>query len=154
MDLQQQGSGGGVGVGGSRLKAVGNVLIALLFQLVRYARANPQRFGIVAGCLFMILWMMYTAPRTGCVVSKSRGILSSGHSSLFVPPKAYVSHYLSNINSAAKSASSHKDAFGCTRRIGDVVRDFDENGLTVEKKTPKEVSMSIIARKAFSLDAL
>lgn len=50
--------------------------------------------------------------------------------------------------------SSHKDAFGCTRRIGDVVRKFDEDGLTIEKKTPREVSMSITARKALSLDAL
>lgn len=63
MDLQQQEGGSGVGVGGSRLKAIGNLLFAMLFQLVRYARANPQRFGAVASCLFMILWMIYTAPR-------------------------------------------------------------------------------------------
>lgn len=99
QDLEQSGemmgSGGGQrgGIVASTLKKIVTT-VALLIS--KSATHNPKVFALVTTTLLLMALIAFSAPRTGLVISNSRGLLSKGPTTIWNPPTKYLDKVLSS----------------------------------------------------------
>jgi hypothetical protein len=62
--------------------------------LVQSASKHPRSFGLTTASLLLLLFVAYTAPRTGVVLSSSAGLLSKGATTVWNPPVPFVQSLL------------------------------------------------------------
>jgi hypothetical protein len=90
-DLEQGvASAGGNGVSstlGGTLKRLFTAVVALT---VRSASQNPKAFALVTTTLLLLLFLAIAAPRTGLELSRQRGLLSKGPTTVLQPPTKFL----------------------------------------------------------------
>ena len=134
----------------SRLGSIMKFGSIVILQIVQLAKRYPQKFSMALSLILIIMYIAISAPRNGCPIGTNSFLMN--------PPRAYVADYLSNLNIAAKAMKvSRKEVTGCSRRLSNVVRSFNSNGITNEKCGRKSVenanlAYSITARKRIDLD--
>ena len=97
-DMQMANGGGGGAA--STMNSLPRNLIRLFstFVLVgcKSASAHPQKAAFMTLALMAIVYVAISAPRNGVVISGGRGVFSSGHSTVLLPPTEYLSKYLTS----------------------------------------------------------
>jgi hypothetical protein len=90
-DLEQGvASAGGSGISstlGGNLKRLITAVVALI---VRSASHNPKAFALVTTTLLLLLFLAIAAPRTGLELSRHRGLLSKGPTTVLQPPTKFL----------------------------------------------------------------
>jgi hypothetical protein len=90
----QQAAGGGMMGRPHRTKQLWNLLTSLTVLTARSATKHPRTFTLTALSVVAVLYVAWSAPRTGLVLSSSRNLLSSGPTTVFSPPTPYVERLL------------------------------------------------------------
>ena len=130
--------GGGGGGGGGGIAAVKNTLprrvlgvfFSVFSTLGKVAKAYPQAFSVVFTALLLAMYCSIQAPRTGIVMSTGPNplLLSSGHTTFFVPPAAYLARYMeSNRFINAESSVTRLPPGGKAGSLSKVLEDELEN---------------------------
>lgn len=87
------------------------VFFSVFSTLGKVAKSHPQAFSVAFTALLLAMYCTIQAPRTGIVMSTRPNplLLSSGHTTFFVPPAAYLARYMeSNKFINAESSVSRK----------------------------------------------
>jgi hypothetical protein len=71
-------------------KTIMKLMTSLGVILSQAAKKSPQTFTILATMCFLVLYTLVALPRTGLVLSSSRGLLSKGPTTLGAPPVKYL----------------------------------------------------------------
>lgn len=168
-------AGGGGGGGGGGLGSVGKTLprkllgtmVSTLVAVGKVGRAHPRTFGWTLVTLLCGLYVLWSAPRNGIVLSTSPKplFLSSGHTTFLPPPSSYVRSYLdSETFRYAKSSLPLGTKIGSLGRTMDDVLEMDveEDGEDEEEGRPTvtfyeddpNVALSVAARRFVPYDDL
>ena len=108
------GSGGGGGmaaVQNTLPRKILGVFFSVFSTLGKVAKSHPQAFSVAFTALLLAMYCAIQAPRSGIVMSTGPNplLLSSGHTTFFVPPAAYLARYMeSNKFISAESSVSKK----------------------------------------------
>lgn len=106
------GGGGGIAAVQNTLpRKILGVFFSIFSTLGKVAKSYPQAFSVAFTALLLAMYCTIQAPRTGIVMSTGPNalLLSSGHTTFFVPPAAYLARYMdSNKFINAESSVSRK----------------------------------------------
>ena len=158
-DMQMANGGGGGAA--STMNSLPRNLIRLFstFVLVgcKSASAHPQKAAIMTLALMAIVYVAISAPRNGVVISGGRGVFSSGHSTVLLPPTEYLSKYLTsdkfrNLKSSMPELKSGK--------LADIFSDDDDDTkdgvhiASLSKNQKKKLSQVVSAVKSVPFEVL
>jgi hypothetical protein len=113
------------------------------------AKKSPQTFTVLATTLLIVLYTLVALPRTGLVLSSSRGLLSRGPTTLAAPPVKYLQRL---VNSPRLE----------TRKLGIKTKKtkwddlfLDKDGVEIHKLPRKsELTQAFTAQLSVTADAL
>ena len=143
-------SGSNYYYGRSRLGAVMQFFGVVSVHLVHYAKKYPHRFSMMTSILFLVFYILWNKPRNGCVLP---AVGSRRLSTLYEPPREFVGAFLGSLK--ASRGESRKEVIGCSRVFGNLVNDFDEDGVTFGQKKSRVdgVKFSVTARTPVDFDS-
>ncbi len=156
----EMGQGGGAPVGGGGVaNSLPRQMIRLMSTFVlmgcKSASAHPQKATFIALTLFAIVYITISAPRNGVVISGGSGLISSGHTTMLLPPTAYMSNYVSsdkfrNLKSSMPALKSGK----LTNLFSDEDTKDGIHVASLSKAEKKELSQVITAVKSVPFELL
>jgi hypothetical protein len=88
-------------------QAILRLLTTLLLVVKQLASKHPKAFGTCSTALLLMLYISWTVPKTGLVLSTHSGILSKGHSTFWSPPGPYLQKVLQLESFGSKQVSFH-----------------------------------------------
>lgn len=146
MEMASGGRGNG-GMMDSLPRKMLRLLSTLVLIVLRSASAHPKSAMMTTIALISILYVLISAPRNGIVISRSRGLLSSGPTTVIAPPISYLEKLVAS-QKFEKSSSS----MGSNIKVGGLSRLFEGEESTSELKDGTHVvSLSKKQKKNFSL---
>mmetsp|Transcript_13448 Transcript_13448/g.20206 ORF Transcript_13448/g.20206 Transcript_13448/m.20206 type:complete len:450 (+) Transcript_13448:97-1446(+) len=103
MEMATGGGAGGAnanaggGAGGGMVNSLPRKMIQLVMALVlmacKSASAHPRSATLVTLAFLSMVYVLYSAPRNGILISGKRGIFSSGMTTILPPPTQYLSDF-------------------------------------------------------------
>lgn len=156
MQMAGGGGGGGIGAGSSVPRKMIRLLWTFLMMGHKSANANPRRAAFVALALLTVFYVTISAPRNGVVISGGRGLFSSGHTTMLLPPTQYLSKYVESDRFANMKSSMPELKKG---KLAELFSDenMEEDGLhsvTLSKKKNKKIAQVAKAVKSVPFELL
>lgn len=109
LDRNRREMGGAAAAGGRLAKTWPRTILKLMTSVValvlQSAKRSPRSFGLVLTTVLLLMYVLFSAPRTGIVLSTRRSLLSKGPSTVWNPPAPYVSRLLDSSQMSKKSLS-------------------------------------------------
>jgi hypothetical protein len=126
----------GGGGGGGGMAAVQNTLprkvlgvfFSVFSTLGKVAKSHPQSFSVVFTALLLAAYCAIQAPRTGIVMSTGPSplLLSSGHTTFFVPPAAYLARYMESNKFVNAESSVSRKLLPAGGKAGSLVKGLED----------------------------
>ena len=155
MQMANGGGGGSMGMVDSLPRKMIRLMSTFVMLTCKSATLHPRSATIITLAVFSIMYIMYSAPRSGIVISGGPGILSSGFTTVLSPPTEYLSKYLTadKFHHLKESKPGLEDGklsqvFAC---------DEEEDGVHVaklSKKEKKKFSLCVSAKKTVPFELL
>ena len=144
------GGGGNGGMMDSLPRKMIRLLSTLVLMLLRSASAHPRSAMMTTVVFMSILYVLILAPRNGIVISRSRGLFSSGPTTVIAPPISYLQKLVDSPKFEKLSSS-----MGSNVKVGSLSRLFESEETTMgeSKDGIHIVSLSKKHKKNFSLIA-
>ena len=164
MEMANGGASGGVGGGGGSGLGIVNSLPRKMIQLVtalvimgcKSASLHPRSATLIALAFFSIIYILYSAPRNGILISNKRGIMSSGMTTILPPPTQFLSDYtLSDKFGRLQGSLSGGGKSGALSKVFE--NENQEEGAHVASlstKEKKKISLALTARKTVPFEVL
>jgi hypothetical protein len=127
-------------------------LVASLGVVVsQMAKKHPQSFSLIAASLLVFLYAMVAIPRTGMMISSSRGMLSKGPTTVFSPPTKYLSKLVDSPRMQERPVSTKTKK----TKWDDLFLTQDDDVVFVHKlQRNHELSQAVTAQVSLNADAL
>jgi hypothetical protein len=160
MEMASGGPGNGRGMIDSLPRKMLRLLSTLVFMALKSASAHPKSAMMTTIALISILYVLISAPRNGIVISRSRGLLSSGPTTVIAPPISYLEKLVDS-----RKFEKSRSSMGSNLKAGSLTRLFEsdesmgisKDGIHVvplSKKQKKDFSFVIMATKKIPFEIL
>jgi len=131
-------------------------LSSLFLLTVKSASSRPRSFTFMAMTLLIMVYVIISAPRTGVVLSTGRNFVSTGHTTVWAPPRKYLSNYMESdtFQNRQSRPSIHKLS---QLFVDDEMGQDCENDVVVEslsKKQKKKLKLVVTAKKNIPFELL
>lgn len=162
MEMATGGSGGGAtgtgsgGIGNSLPRKMIQLVTALVIMGCKSASANPRSATLITLAFLSMIYILYSAPRNGILISGKRGILSSGMTTILPPPTQYLSDFtLSDRFGRLQGSMAGNGKSGALSKVFE--NENQEEGVHVASlstKEKKKISLALTARKTVPFEVL
>ena len=170
------GGGAGGGMVNSLPRKMIQLVMALVLMACKSASAHPRSATLVTLAFLSMVYVLYSAPRNGILISGKRGIFSSGMTTILPPPTQYLSDFTMSDkfgrlqgSMSRKSGSSSSSASGFKNgALSKVFQNDNDNDNDIEEeregdgvhiaslsnKEKKKISLALTARKTVPFEVL
>ena len=121
------------------------------------ASLHPRSATLIALAFFSIVYILYSAPRNGILISNKRGIMSSGMTTILPPPTQYLADYTlgDKFGRLLQGSLSGGGKSGALSKVFE--NENQEEGVhiaSLSTKEKKKISLALTARKTVPFEVL
>lgn len=159
MDMANSGNNAPIGLDTIPRRML-RVFSSLALVVAKSVSSHPRVSVLIVLVLVAMVSLLISAPITGVVISTERGLMSTGHTTIFAPPTEYLSKFVKSDTFQSKERTSSIDtpAGGLSSLFDDddVGKKFD-NGVPIKnlsKKQKKYIKFVVSAKKNIPFEVL